>query len=228
MSKKKLIFIHIPKCGGQTVLFILKQIFGWENMLYIGEPRLGADVSAQGFMELEVEKILAHPCIAGHIHYSQVRKKLGIEVLKKHYLTCALIRNPVDQVISLWNYINTHHELDEHHRVSQMNFEDFAENYSGNQQTFFICGQPDGRYAAEIVKEEYSLVKPLEKSNDFIEDICKHFNYSLGEYDVKNKSQKLVSKRNLDQKVIELIEQKNSEDLILYKRIVDMKKYSLE
>jgi len=45
MPEKKLIYIHIPKCGGQTTLSIISQIFGHKNVLKIWQPPFNGNSS---------------------------------------------------------------------------------------------------------------------------------------------------------------------------------------
>ena len=222
--KKKLLFVHIPKCGGTTFKATLHQIFGKDKVFKIWNSP-NADASVTEFADMDIDQILTYPCIAGHLPYMKAKEKLGDNI--KQYFVCTLVRNPIDHVLSSWNYINTNSKHSAHHRISQMSFEDFIENETNNQQCLFICGKPNSKYAAEILNNEYSLVEPLERFNSFIKRISHEFNYSVRDYKIINKSKKIISKSSLDEKKINLIKQNNLEDLLLYQKVISLKKTNI-
>ncbi len=227
MQKKKLLFIHIPKCGGTSFKSILYDVFGSENVLKIWDPNFGATASVEGFLDLDLEKIRSYPCIAGHISYPLVREKLGKEILAE-YKVCSIVRHPISQFLSLWNYSIQNPNLPNYKEVTQRSIEEYA-SYITNQQCRFICGKVDADLALKTIQSEYDCVFTLNNFKLFVQEICQEFNHTLKQKDtVKNKSVKIISEKHLSQATQEHIKTENMQDHILYETVLKWEKTSLD
>lgn len=217
-SKDKLLFVHIPKCGGTTFRSSLFKIFGRDRVLKVWNSKVGSDVSIQEFSKLNINDILKYPCITGHLHYKKAKEKLGVNI--QQFFVCALVRDPVDHVLSYWNYVNTNYKHPFHQKALQMSFQEFVENANQNQQCKFISGRSDACYAIDTINQEYDLVLPLKYYNQFFEIVCDVFEYNCQGYEIKNQSKKVLVKGDIKESTIALIEKSNSEDKILHEHLV--------
>jgi hypothetical protein len=221
MQKKKLLFVHIPKCGGTSFKSVLYDIFGFENVLKIWDPNFGATASIEGFLNLDLEEIRAYPCIAGHIEYPLIRKKLGKEILAE-YKVCSIVRDPVSKFLSLWNYSIQNPNIPNYKEITKMSIEDYA-SYTTNQQCRFICGEADAELALKTIQSEYDFVFTLNNFQQAVNEICQEFDHSLKENTVKNKSVTIISEKHLSQATKECIKSQNKQDEILYQAIANTK-----
>ncbi len=222
--KKKLIFIHIPKCGGQSVLYGIHQIFGSNKILKIWNPKFGATVSIDGFQNMEIEKIKKYDCIAGHIPYNIIRDKLGEDLIKQYFI-CSTLRDPVDRIVSAYNYISSSHHPNGDD-VQNMKFSQFIDSkYAFNEQCNYICEKTDADSALRVIESEYALVYPIYRIDELIQILTQKFIQDSRTIisDVKNKSpKKLISRKDLSPQEILTILNKTKEDLILFNAIKNM------
>ncbi len=221
-KKDKLLFIHIPKCGGTSFKSVLYDIFGFKNVLKIWHPDFGATVSIEGFLDLDIEKIKAYPCIAGHIEYPLIRKKLGREILAE-YKVCSIVRDPVSKFLSLWNYSIQNPNIPNYKNVTRMSIEDYA-RCTTNMQCRFICGEANAELALKTIQSEYDCVFILKNFQQAVNDICQEFGHTLKEDKVINKSVKIISEKHLSQETKEYIINQNKEDNILYETVLSWQK----
>lgn len=220
MQKKKIIFIHIPKCGGTSFKSVLYGIFGFENVLKIWDPNFGATASIEDFLNMDLEEIKAYPCIAGHITYPLIRQKLGKEILAE-YKICSILRNPVTKFLSLWNYSIQNPNIPNYKEVTGQSIEDYA-RYTTNQQSRFICGEANAELALKTIQSEYDCVFALKNFKQAISKICQEFDYTLEEDVVKNKSVKIISEKHLSQATRDYIISQNTEDNFLYEAVLNL------
>ncbi len=217
MHKKKLIFIHLPKCGGTSFKSVLYDLFGFENVLKIWDPNFGATASVEGFLNLDLEKIGSYSCIAGHIQYPLVREKLGKEILAE-YKVCSIVRDPISRFLSLWNYSIQNPNLPNYKEVTQRSIEEYA-SYTTNQQCRFICGEANAERALTTIDSEYDCVFTLNSYKLTVDNLCREFDHSLKAHKIANKSVKVISESHLSQATKEYIKNQNIQDSILYETI---------
>lgn len=97
-SKTNICFIHIPKTGGKTIIYDLK--------MQIGLKKINKELDFKYFSNND------HVTF-GHIHYLSLLKTgfVSDDYHKSSY-KFAIVRNPYDRIISLYNYLNSRSELD--------------------------------------------------------------------------------------------------------------------
>lgn len=125
-SQRKIIFLHLPKTGGSSLVNILHQHYGLEHSALIAgdaDPNLAQAVAAQ------------IPFIHGHF---------SAAVLKEapDYYTACLLREASDRLIS--RFVHIAHSKEERLQAeyaSYTGFEDFLEtSYADNWQTRMLAG----------------------------------------------------------------------------------------
>jgi hypothetical protein len=90
MINKKVIFFHIPKCGGTTIEFALENFFGVGSVKY---PATVYDYLMTVPTDINLFKVLA-----GHITHDVALPYMNNSIL------IALFRNPAKRIRSLYNY----------------------------------------------------------------------------------------------------------------------------
>ena len=160
----KLLFSHIPKCAGQSVNQTLLPLFSSEDILKIGEPKFGADISLDDFKK-QNPKTLAHKkIIRGHVPLHIFIEALGASV--DGFTIFTIVRHPLERVISQFNYIRRTAHHPGHLRVKKMSIDDYILRQPHNFISSFLC-EPSPKRAFVYLKENNVRVFRQEKMEDF-------------------------------------------------------------
>lgn len=197
-------------------------MFGIDNVLKVWDPRNSGDVLATEFPSWPVGQITSYRGVTGHLYFPQVLETLGEELLQQEYFVTTIVRDPIRQVLSLWNYINFSTVHAHHEKVKNMELPQFVQEYTANQQCIFLSGEGDGQKALNILDKYFDLVRPLKQFNQFIAQIASHFDKPIPEPKVKNKTGTVrTTPADLDDDIIKMIKQRNSEDIILFEGMMN-------
>jgi hypothetical protein len=133
---KKIIFVHIPKSAGQSILEMIKVgVFNsaCPAWLFIGNPN-----EFEYFLGAPVQDISKCNFLGGHISLNAFKNKLGDSFYD--YYSFSIIRNPVDRAISLYSYILGNPDHFQHNAVRDMDIIDFiySEYYPQNNQCYLF------------------------------------------------------------------------------------------
>lgn len=115
-DQRKIIFLHLPKTGGTTLVNMLHQKYGLEQSQII----LG-DKDSQLLKAINQQI----PFLHGHFSFKV------LEMLKEHdYFSATLVRQPVERVISRFVHLEFSEEKRlQEERASYKGFEDYLESY---------------------------------------------------------------------------------------------------
>ena len=221
MTKDKLLFIHIPKCAGHSANAAFYRMFKIENVLKVWDPRNRGNVLASDFPNMPIGEITSYQGVTGHLYFPDVLKTLGSDLLKREFLVTTIVRDPVRQVLSLWNYINDSKVHSCHEKVKNMELPQFIQEYTSNQQCIFLSGTGNAKKALEMLDNHFDIVRPLKQFNTFIDQIASHFNKPAPEPSVKNKTGTVrTTVADVDAEILSMIMERNAEDVLLYKGVM--------
>jgi hypothetical protein len=213
LKKNRLLFIHLPKTGGSTMHDIIKNyIFPGEiNSLFIGNQE-----EFKQFQELNFEQVSAYKVIAGHMNFMITKRNLGESI--RQFFTFTILRNPVAQSISLYQYILQTPKHFKYNKVKEMSFEEFidSDSYIPNMQCKIISNQHSWQATLEILKNDFDCFGTLENFDSIVEKICQHFGNAVPSYPILNKSQKIVEQEAINSSLLEKILSRNEQDVKLY------------
>ncbi len=121
----ELVFIHLPKTGGSTILKMLQAVYGEECVMHFERHdclELAANKKKISDVVLPQTRV-----IHGHFMYNEVKNIIKKDKPK----VVTFLRNPVDRVISNYNWwqhaLKTNAEAPEKHRINEP-----IESYIGN------------------------------------------------------------------------------------------------
>ncbi|MGF1494315.1 MAG: sulfotransferase family 2 domain-containing protein [Microcoleaceae cyanobacterium] len=223
--KGKLAFIRIPKTGGQTMMDILYQIFGFKNVLKIWGQQSDREIgrfSVQDFLELDSATIDTYPCMGGHITLDKVLTKIGHENFKEKYSSYTITRDPVDTVISLYNYYRTNTDHTRHEAISKIGFGEFIQNeYSKNLQCKYLGSTTayDAIYNASLFLNRIVTIGSFDHLVEEVSSLFLNSDQGKIHRKVKNVSQKFVSRMSLSADLIDKIKQDNYQDSLLFEAV---------
>lgn len=147
-SKKKFVFIHIPKTAGTSLRVVLNR--------HAAGPGLGNFLSrriGRLFPGLERRVFYRWRTFEPHLRYAEVQDLLPAAELSACFKFC-FVRNPYERLVSFFRHIETHTEHPYHRRVAgwggfQGLVAHLAELAEPSQRAFVV--DRDGRPAMDFV-----------------------------------------------------------------------------
>ena len=142
---KPTFFFHIPKCAGSTLWEVIWDIYGPWDVYLAKSKKHHARLEA-----MPLEKRLSYSAIGGHGSLRFFRRMLGD---MERYHKIVTLRDPIDRVISEYNYISTRPQHPMHKIVAAGDFEAFInETARPNRQVRLLTGsEEDSKGAFEVV-----------------------------------------------------------------------------
>lgn len=210
-----LAFIHIEKCGGTTLVHLLRRMFFLEHCDVIPRNRCGMIFTPADLQHL----LRLRPklqSISGH----SISANAGLQgVCDISFVT--LLRNPLHRYVSDYQHLGKRFLLGRN-----PNFEEWLGIESRrNFQTRAVAGQPDLAAAKAILTEKIKLVGLVEQYDAFLQDLKLLSREVSGRslsasYRIKNNRSRIISIRSereqLLDKFAEQIQEANQLDLQLY------------
>jgi len=157
---EKTFFFHIPKCAGTSVWASLYEIYGREDAFQVAN---GNDVTT--LTEMPVEQRLRYSVIGGHGTLPFYQELLGD---MRHYYKIVILRDPIDQLISFYNYICSWRGHEQHQAVSKQSFDEFAATTTlcNLQVRMLTGGSLEAGRAAKIVRtffDDWAFTEELDR-----------------------------------------------------------------
>ena len=98
--KKRLIFVHVPKCGGSALTATLRRLACVAN----GNPT-NPCCSNPGFCQRNRQKMRLCPDVLNcHSHQPQLSLFFGARSPNRHLKAVTMVREPLGRVVSAWHY----------------------------------------------------------------------------------------------------------------------------
>src|SRR4030095_2657311 len=121
-EQRLIIFLHLPKTAGSTLARIIERQYKANAILHLYPSSFGEELAAipQNRMEL-VRIVMGHLYFGAHAFLSQPCT----------YLT--MLRDPVDRVISHYNYVRHQPSHYLYHEACRMSLRDYVE-FCGRQE----------------------------------------------------------------------------------------------
>lgn len=205
-------FFHIPKCAGSTLWEVIWDIYGTRHVFVAKSKERHAQLAA-----MPLEKRLAYSAIGGHGSLRFFRRMLGD---MGGYYKIVTLRDPIDRVISEYNYISTRPQHPLNAAVREQSFRDFVERTApSNRQVKLLADRPDVEAAIAIVErffDDWAM-------SDDVERLARSL-YAMTRVQPrpikrKNRATTPFSRRDLDATTLRLLEERNRLDLALIERL---------
>lgn len=179
---KRFAFIHIEKCGGSTLINMLRSSFGIRHFDIIAKGQQD-DLAQKSDFEKVLKLCPSALSFSGHpirlFHNKKIRqlKQVGFYTI---------LRQPAARYISDFNHFAPCFP-------GVKNFRDWLKlEKRNNFMTRAIAGEPDFNKAVDIIRKEIALIGLLESFNEFVNQLRLLFYPELltDRYKVRNKAGK--------------------------------------
>lgn len=216
-EKPILLYMHIPKTAGTTMYTILLNQYRAEELLtfyYQWDDYVRAASQLPDMIRGSHSQV---KCIFGHFFF-------GLHAyIPKPAIYATMLREPVEQVLSLYYYIRRVPEHPLHSQVVQMSLED----YLTNNKTYFASWNPQASQLANPFLPDldkaithldtfYAFVGITEMFNESLFLMNRLFDWKQSSYQYWNVTEKRPQQQNIPPELIQLIREKTKLDGGLY------------
>lgn len=221
LKDKNLIFLHLPKNGGNTLHSILKRKYNNKSIFSIKVIE-NIRLNTNEFINLTENERLKIKLLKGHMLFGLHQHLIG----ESKYIT--FLRNPEDRIISFYHYVKSRpkHRLYNFIHSNNYSLYDFVINVNEgdvhNAQIRWISGINGSekemfQKALKNIETHFSFVGFQEYFNESLILLSESYNWSTPYYKYQNKGSYAKNKDTLlDKKTKKAIAERNKGDLELY------------
>ncbi|MBF2057610.1 MAG: sulfotransferase family 2 domain-containing protein [Cyanobacterium sp. T60_A2020_053] len=225
---RKLLFDHLPKCGGLSIIYYLKKNYP-RRKTYAIKP-IDSNFYAELFTKFSTHKRYEYDLICGH------GAKRLLEYVSPNCLTMTVFREPIERIISHYFFAKRfpHHYLNKLINEQNLSLEDYAiSGISTELKNYYTIRFSElGKEEAEKNPQEaiekalnfikkYDLVGTLDNLPNLMKEVEKKANlkYSYNDQERRNVATQRPSPQEISPRIIETIKEVNHLDIILYQKI---------
>lgn len=214
MSKRIVVFLHIPKTGGITMRRLLDRQYTKERVF-----RYPPDEPIRSIRKLSPSQLKKIKCVYGHFRYGVHRHFSG----KATYIT--MVRDPLERILSMYYFVRSRPKNKLYHKVRHMNFSQFVTSRDPriqlalhNHQTRMISGkrEPDLQKALENIKKHFAVVGVTEMYPESVIMMKKDLGWKDINYTKENVTKSRPKQLHVPADILRLIRQNNKLDYKLY------------
>ncbi len=206
---KPTFFFHIPKCAGSTLWEVIWDIYGTRNVFLAKSKKQHARLAA-----MPMERRRNYSAIGGHGRLQFFREMLGD---MKVYHKIVTLRDPIDRVISEYNYISTRPQHPLHKVVTAQDFETYINKTAQpNRQVKLLAGaNSDAKDAFEVVTRFFDDWSTSADVGEMAERLYQVTGTKPRPVAYKNKAKSSFSRRDVPAPMLRFLEEQNRNDLAL-------------
>lgn len=225
---ERLIFDHVPKCAGSSVIHSLKRVYS-PSVTY-GLDGVHYNESIEKFKSFAPEEQLKYKFIYGH-NSNQI-----VEEFAEDRKLVTVLREPIDRMISHYYYVKSlkshflHKELIER-RISLADYcHSGLSNELENQYTQHfskmsleeIYNNPSAAVdlAFKNLLEQYDVIGFQSNLQGFLNAVSQLLSVPTSLFQVEKVNVTSKKPKKIDESAIEAIRQKNELDILLYDRLL--------
>lgn len=216
----RLIFAHIPKTAGTSVRLHLNPWFAREERVYIAT--VGGVIAPKDFGDHALPP--GWRFLSGHLRLSRLLSNPGIDPADPDMLLLSFLRDPVDRLISLYNYVLSNPRLvpEESARAQRIGPERFIRQQEANAQTAYLAHPAPADIAWQI------MIAPVERAAETCGQALRRVtgkpvpDAALPRRNVSSGTDTpgTITRSDLDPQLLEALHERHARDLALYRAAV--------
>jgi hypothetical protein len=220
VSGQIVVFVHVPKTAGTTVLQILEREYGADALLTLYDSTFGDELST-----LPAARLAGIRAVAGHFYFG-VHQDTSLPC---RYFT--FLRDPVERIVSHYHFVRGQPDHYLHGAATRLGLREYVEVCGGaepnNDQTRLLAGRetasPDGTCTPEMLSvakrnlDRHDVVGLTEEFDQSLLLLANAFDWRRPYYVKQNVSRRSGSREELDDVTRAAIIACNSLDVELYR-----------
>ena len=227
--QKKLLFEHVPKCGGTSIINYLASQYSRDRIFAIDGNNPEANIAR--FRKLPREVFNYIDLIAGHNAHHLV------DILPANWLKFTLLRDPIDRIVSHYYYVleSPGHYLHQAVKQPGMTLEDYATSgLSHELQNYYTClflgisddavkQDPAGaaNRAFSLLSDDYDVVGVLEHLQAALDTLAEKAGFVQPYIPRRlNQTKHRIKLTDVQDSTRRAIAEVNSADVLLYDRVM--------
>jgi Sulfotransferase family len=224
--RELIVFIHIFKTAGTSIKQNLKDHFGDDNVNFLND----GVVDEKHFEERVVEALARHnvAAMAGHFQFSRMSEALDLAGESRKIVYFSFIRDPLQRLISAYNYFHTTDDEKWHYEARSMGIENFYrflleadQELCLNHQCRFLSSnaEPFFESARDNIERSFSFVGLTENLRLAGNAARTRLGFALDSDTRLNMVKRIIDLPSLKRSTVDFLESLIEEDRKLYKHV---------
>lgn len=229
VDKKKVAYIHMMKCGGTTMRYLITQEYAREAILPVAitpdsvakPPYPFIKEDEMGYcLRLSPEDVAPYSLVMGHYDCRV------LNLIDDDWHVMTLLRDPVRQLLSRYFFIQLARDLhgNEWEETCSKGFgywlEHHAERYANHQTEMLGLGDVDDAIA--LLEDKRMVFGLVERMGESMKLFNRKFGWSLINYARHNRAPVDTDSYEISPDEMALARELQSDDMVLYQRAVEL------
>lgn len=182
-------FPHIPQTGGHALHDGFLKAFGQKKCLKIWNPRFGADIAPTLYPRINMQHFANISAVFGYLTMTQFSRNQYCHSLLNddRVRIFTSVREPIDRIISLYNYIRLSPRHPNHASTMKMSLSEFALLVPANFQYHYLALNSLESIDSIQSRMEISPTGNARHGLDLF--LLRHFHITLSGPEIENESQ---------------------------------------
>ena len=216
-NKTRLIWIHIEKTAGNSFRILTYANYGRENVFWSG-------INSSKAFVAETD-VIPYSVVGGHW------PKRCFESHTANHLYCAIVREPVARMKSLYNFTKTKMDdtgkrqwldwgFDPHSLSNTLRNSRQFVNMIANRQCWMLTGYADFESALKVLRAQNYIIGTFDNKQDYLQSMSKHLNWHTTNLQHINKGdENYQDGLTIDDSLLSLVDEICAQDQLLYNEI---------
>lgn len=166
-ESSRLAFVHIPKCGGQSIQYRLAEYFGAQRCLRVGRPEFGGDIEQAASIPDWREALRRSSVVYGHYTWPFLKDTIQ-RTDSPRFMPICVVREPLARAISEYWYCRGYPEHPLWSLCQEVSISEYLlEHHEHNVQCRTVAGTDLFGEALERIQTEYEALGALDEIDDF-------------------------------------------------------------
>jgi hypothetical protein len=212
----RIAFVHIPKCGGQSVQRRLAEYYGQESCLRVGAARFGGDIETARGPDDWQDALAEARVVYGHYSWAFLDEMIGRAGAPRFTPLC-LVREPLERAISEYWFVRRTPEHPAWSLCQGASISEYLLNHHDhNCQCQFVGGSRLFGEALERIQRDFEAVCPMDEIDRFVHLLARAMGQPGRPAPSVNRSMLEADKRRVGPRTASRFYEKNGDDLKLY------------